>query len=453
MQRSEHLSRSAVLEARSDQRSIRPSLPALLDAVSRLKDAACRLRQRPVDDIIASLDRTIQRLLDPNDRLRRRAEVELPTATGFSAPMIRHGLPLLLAPLGGRQLASTLDAELGTRRVLDDAVGGGPRACGPRACGPDLIVHVLSGNIPALVAAPLLLSLAVKSPVVVKPAAGDPIFPGLLHEALAAVDPALADCVLVAPWRGGDKEIEEAIFGAAALVVASGSDPAIEAIRRRVAGRFIGHGHKISFAAIGRECLSDNAAANDLARRLAYDVSLWDQQGCLSPQLCYVENGGNVTADKFAELVAEALAVLAQELPPRRLSFEESAAVQRFRQAAEWNPANALLASAGTEWSVSIERGCELKPSALNRCLRLMVVDDLAELSDELPRHRHYLEAAGLAVGVERRREATSVFAASGVHHICPLGTMQTPTLAWRQSGSPRVGDWVEWTVIESTPA
>ena len=97
--------------------------------------------------------------------------------------------------------------------------------------------------------------------------------------------------MLVAPWRGGDADVEAIVFGEADLVVASGSDAAIAAIQARVARRFIGHGHKISFAVIGRERLDDDAAARQLARRLAYDVSLWDQQGCLSPQLCYIESG------------------------------------------------------------------------------------------------------------------------------------------------------------------
>jgi len=37
----------------------------------------------------------------------------------------------------------------------------------------------------------------------------------------------------------------------------------------------------------------------------------------------------------------------------------------------------------------------------------------------------------------------------SGVHHICALGTMQRPPLTWRQSGRPRIGDWVEGAAAE----
>ena len=295
--------------------------------IDRLRCAAERtLRRRSVGSILEALDEVIARWLDANYHLRRRADAELPSVTGFSAATIRHGLPRLLDPLRADAIGMLLDAELGDRHVLD-------RVCdGRRARGAPLIAHVLSGNIPGLAAAPVLLSLAIKSAVLVKPAAGDPLFPALLTASIAEVDAELGECVLVVPWRGGDADVEASVFREADLVVASGSDAAIASIGARVTRRFIGHGHKISFAVIGRECLDDEATACALAVRLAYDVSLWDQQGCLSPQLCYLESGGRVSPQRFAALLADALGSSAVALPPRRLSFDEQTAVQRFRQ-------------------------------------------------------------------------------------------------------------------------
>ena len=405
------------------------------------------VRRRPVDSILAALDRVTVNWLRPDADLRRRAEAELPAVTGFSAATVGHGLPLLLEPLRADAIGALLDAELGDRHVLD-------RMCaGRRALGPPLIVHVLSGNLPGLAAAPVLLALALKSAVVIKPAAGDPLFPQLLAASLAAADAELGECVLVAPWRGGDPAVEAIVFREADLVVASGSDAAMTAIQARGVRRFIGHGHKISFAAIGRERLADEATARELARRLAYDVSLWDQQGCLSPQLCYIESGGNVAPAEFAPMLARALGAYAEQLPPRRLSFDEQAAVQAFRQEAEWRNAESasVLASEGsTDWTVSVEPDSRFLPSCLNRCIRLKVVQSLAVLETQLPPHRRHLEAAGVAVGAARAAALGEMLAASGVHRICPIGAMQLPPLTWRQSGRPRVADWVEWMMEDS---
>jgi hypothetical protein len=405
--------------------------------------AATHLRQRSIDRLLEHLDAVASQWVAPDSRPRRVAERILPAVTGFSSEMIRHGLPWLLEPLRGEAIAALLSSELGGRECK-----------GRVAVAPLCITHVMSGNIPGLAAAPMLLSLALRSAPFIKPAAGDLLFPALLAASIAEIDEELGQCIGVAPWRGGDAAIEEIAFAESELVVASGSDAAIEAIRGRVRGRCIAHGHKISFAAIGRESLNDAGNARRIAQRLAYDVSVWDQQGCLSPQLCYVEGGGRILPNEFAESLAVALDECARELPGRRLSFEEQAAILGFRQEAEWRAADepeaGLLSSeGGIDWSVSVEPDARFVPSCLNRCVRLKVVPDLAVLSSALAPHRRHLEAAGLAVGADRLHEIASLLANCGVHRICPIGTMQRPTLSWRPSGRPRLADWIEWATIE----
>ncbi len=411
--------------------------------------AADRLRQRPVDDVLAVLDRAVSNWLRPEYPPRQIAEQALASATGFSTAMIRHGLPLLLAPLRGDAIGALLDAELGDRRVLDGV------AVGRRAVGAALMTHVMSGNIPALAAPPLLLSLAIKSAALVKSAAGDLIFPALFAASIREIDEQMGECMLVTHWRGGDRAIEDVAFAEADLVVASGSDAAIAAIAAHAPARFVGYGHKISCAAIGRECLRDAEQARTLAQRLAYDVSLWDQQGCLSPQLCYLEGGAAVTPAEFAQLLAEALAHCVKELPCRALSFEEQAAVQRFRHEAEWasgsSAAATLLSSPdSTDWSVSIESAADFRPTCLNRCIRLKRIPALADLAAILAPHRRHLEAVGVAIGADRLGVIAELLATCGVHRVCPIGTMQLPPVTWRQSGRPRVADWVEWVGVET---
>ena len=416
-------------------------LQAALDAARR---AAARLKARSVDEVLVPLDRVIAAWLEPNSAWRQRAQAVLPAATGFSQAMIRHGLPLLLAPLRSDAIRELLREELGHPGVLDAAHGR------RGAYGPSLIAHVLSGNIPGLAATPILLSLTVKSAALIKAAAGDPIFPALFAASVRETDAELGECLVVTRWDGGDRAFENVAFASADLVVASGADTAIAAIAARVPRRFIGHGHKVSFAAIGRECLARPDAAERLARRLAYDVSLWDQYGCLSPQLCYVESGARVMPDEFARVLGDALDHYAKELPPRTLSLEEEAAVLRFRQASEWRETHRLLASRDSPaWTISVEPDAEFVPSCLHRCIRLKVLRSLADLATALAPHQRHLEAAGIAVGPERVNDVTAMLAAAGVHRICPLGVMQTPTLAWRQSGRPRVAEWVEWVGVE----
>ena len=59
------------------------------------------------------------------------------------------------------------------------------------------------------------------------------------------------------------------------------------------------------------------ADAEETAHKAAYDVALYDQQGCLSPQLVYVEEGGAVTPKELAALLATSSGPLANRAAAR----------------------------------------------------------------------------------------------------------------------------------------
>ena len=47
--------------------------------------------------------------------------------------------------------------------------------------------------------------------------------------------------------------------------------------------------------------------AEDLPSQAAADVAAWNQLGCLSPHVIYVEHGGGVPPEQFAGMLAEEL--------------------------------------------------------------------------------------------------------------------------------------------------
>jgi len=410
------------------------SAAALEQELRAADDAARRLRQRPVAAILAALAATAAAWSDlGNPPLDTAVEI-LADGTGFSVPVVRRGIAATIDALRDDAIGARLDHELGARSNLDSGTVRGPRR----------ITHVLSGNLPGLSFAPISLSLALKSAVLVKSAAGDPFSPTAFAATIAAVDPELGRCIVVHDWRGGDAELESVAF-AADVVVAAGSDAAIEAIAARTQTRFFGHGHKISFALVGREALADATA---VAARLAFDVALWDQHGCLSPQICFVENDGAGSVDEFAQTLAAALERAGVELPPRRLGFADKAAIAVFRQQAQWQastPADRLLAAPDTGWTIAVEHAPSFRPTCLNRCIRVVAIDDAASVASLIAPHRRHLECAGLACATARHAALATMLLAAGVHRVCALGTMQTPTLDWQQGGRPRVRDWLEW--------
>lgn len=413
-------------------RAHRPDAPTAAElgqVIAGLRAAQPRLARRSSDEVVALLDDVVEAWLAPDSPWLARAEALLPAASGFSPAMVRYALPTMLAPLRAPALAALLARESAGRR------------------GPALVLHVLAGNLPGLAAVPAALSLAIGAAALLKPGRGDRIFPALWAGSIAARDADLGACVAALYWPGGARECDDAALAAADLVVASGDDATIAALAGRARGRFIGHGHRVSFAVVGREVATEAEAADRAAAALADDVAIWDQRGCLSPQFCLVE-GDRERALDFARRFAEALRPLATSLPPAAMTDAERLAVRRLRDDAEWRglagEAVQLFACGGDgAGTVVVEPAARFLPSPLARSLRVMPVASLAEIAALLAPVRGALECAGLAAAPPRWNEAAAMLGAAGVPRVCPLGAMQRPGLDWRQGGRPRLADWL----------
>jgi hypothetical protein len=414
---------------------VRP--PQLAEIVHQLRRARQRLARRSTDSILAALDTVVREWSGPDSSWSRSAAEMLPAATGFSPAMVRQALPFQVEPLRAPHLRALLEEEIGENAFRPEPLAGAP----------NLIVHIVPGNLPGLAAIPVALGLSLKSAVLVKAASGDRVFPALWARSIREIDAELGACVATCYWPGGNRACEEVAFAAADLVVASGDDASVADAKARCTARFIGHGHRMSFAVVTREVLADDGLAEKAAEALAFDVALWDQRGCLSPQACFLEATFE-EASNFASRLAPAFGRQARRLPSRRLSVEERVAVRRFRDEAEWENiagrSRALFLPDGTlEWSIVVEADPVLRPTPLCRSLRLLPVRRVSEIATALLPGRSFLQAAGVACSAARRGEIESLLAQAGVAHVSGLGEMQKPPLSWRQGGRPRIADWL----------
>ena len=404
---------------------------------------------RTARDILNCIDQTVQRWLDPDSPERQQAEARLPETTGLSAAMIRHVLPLIFREYRADRIEALCVDELGCLEVLDRFV---PSVSGQkRASGPPLMTHVLAGNVPGAGLDSVIFSLLVKSATLVKTSSAEPVLPALFAGSIRDIDPNLGDCLSVVSWPGGNTALEDLAYGRADVVVASGSDASLAAIRKRTRGQFIGYGHKVSFGLVTKESLTE---AEETAHKAAYDVALYDQQGCLSPQLIYVEEGGAVTPKEFAALLATGLAHWQTELPRGPVSPEVSTAIRRARDEAEWQALagkDVVLHTSprGTDWTVVYDADPTFVQSPLYRTIRVKPLRDIRRLGAVLDAWQPYLEAVGVAAGLERMATLADTLGALGVSRVCPIGTMQHPPLSWRHGGRPRVGDLVRWVGVE----
>lgn len=426
----------------------------MLALAERVRKAAdTHLRSMPVAEIIEAIDRAMARLLDRNDIYRQQAERWLPVVSGYDADMVRLGLTGFFKTFRTAQLKRFVAEDFFNPAMLDSfqpAAKGGA----VRAFGPDLLVHSWAGNVPALSLWSLVCGLLVKAPAMGKLASAEPLFAGWFARLLAEVHPPLADCLAVVWWRGAGGEEADALYAQADTVLAYGGNPTLDALRRRlpVTTRFLPHGHKLGFGLIAAQAL-DTLKAPAMARLAAWDVMRYDQQGCYSPHVFYVQRGGAVSPRAFADYLAAELANLQRRFARRELDLEEGAAVARWQQSMEWSTEPLqLLGPVDAAWSVAYSDGLQpLMPTALQRTIAVVAVDSLDEVLPVVAAQRDYLQTAGIAAGPEELYRLAGLLGAVGVTRISAIGSMSMPEAGWHHDGRFNLLDLVRMTEIEQS--
>lgn len=408
------------------------------------------LAQYPVARVVDILDQAIARLLDRDDPYRRRMEDLLPAITGYNWAMVRLGLTEYLKSFRKPELQRFLTEDFPNPAILDDfqplAKGGDGRAYGP-----EILAHIWAGNVPGLPLWSLVSGLLVKSGTIGKVPSAEPMFATWFAQLLAEIEPELADCIAITWWKGGDEDAERALLAEADVALAFGGNEALAAIQSRapVTTRFLAYGHKVSFSLIGREAL-DAAKASDTARCAAYDVARYDQQGCYSPHTIFVESGGGAAPRKFAQYLAHELAALERKFPRRPLAMHEAASIAAWRNAEEMDACADMIGDTHGAWSVAfIEDPRGFGPSALNRSIRVVAVDDLAIVPAQVAPYKRLLQTAGIVAPPRRLFALSEALGAVGVTRIAALGDMTAPEAGWHHDGRYNLSDLVRIVEID----
>lgn len=424
----------------------------------RVKQASrLHLKTMTVSQIVAVVDRAIARLLDPGDPYRMQADQLLPIVSGYDAEMVRLGLTAFLKNFRAPQLHRFVAEDFANPKVLDEFQPR-PKGGAAKAFGPELLVHSWAGNVPALPLWSLVCGLLVKAGNIGKLPSAEPLFASLFARLLAEVHPPWADCLAVVWWKGGEQAQASALYAEADTVLAYGGNDSLEEIRRRlpVTTRFLPYGHKLGFGLVGAAAL-DTLRAPQTARLAAWDVMRYDQQGCYSPHVFYVERGGRVSPREFAQYLASELANLQHRFPRRALALEDAAAVAGWRQAFELQSMSAggesageLIGEDGAAWGVAYADDARaLAPTALNRNIQVIAVDALDHVITQLAGCQPFLQTAGVAASPAELFRLSELLGAAGVTRITAIGSMTSPEAGWHHDGRFNLLDLVRVVEIE----
>ncbi len=401
------------------------------------------LQARSTDEIVNILCEVAAEWLKPENKFRRFVLEYGLAQTGFSPAILEKGLESFFRRFTPVNFQALLAQDLGDADAWHFWRG------------PELLVHVAAGNIPNPALMSLTLGLLTRSAQFMKCASGAVFLPRLFAHSIYDLDPKLGACLELAEWRGGQVDLEAVLFANADCVTATGSDETLAAIRARLPAktRFLGYGQRVSFGLVTREVLREETIA-EMVARAADDVIAWDQNGCLSPHVFYVEERGAVESDQFAARLAAEL-IRRETLEPRgKISVEEAAAIASKRAiyealATHRGDVKIWVSPNSTAWTVVFEHETRFRFSPLNRFIYVKPVPDLAAVLSGIDEVHGKVSTVGIAAPPEKMRQLAVQFAHWGATRICPLGQMQNPPLTWRHDGRPALGDLITWIDVE----
>ncbi len=298
---------------------------------------------------------------------------------------------------------------------------------------PALALHVVAANTPLLVWSSVARALLIGAASLVRLPQESPeidFWARQFQNALANASPKLAELVSMTHWPSDDFGATREAACASDAVLVYGSDATVENIRALTPRdkRFVGYGHRFSIGVVGTG--ADYAAA---ARGTALDMLIFDQQGCLSPQIIFVE-GESDDAARFAAALRQELNRVRGQFPAR-----SAATVAKLREAsmmARFQPGAAVSHDLDFAWLVATAPSIAAPSFGLPGYIAVAPIGGCASPAGWLKEQSLSERLQGVSYVAGANDDNSALRAAVydlGASYVCSPGWLQRPPFSWRE--------------------
>jgi len=283
----------------------------------------------------------------------------------------------------------------------------------------------------------LLLGSMARSPTVMKSDPGQPLFGPMFARSVAAASPDIGETIAVLPWHGGDVPVEDAFFRQSDAVCVVGNSETATAIEGRINEINAKQDHKIKgcyhCGRFGFELIAKEHATRDVAKLAAIDGVGYEGHMHTSPACgFFVERGGPLSPEQFAEALAEEAARLSQAIP--QLPSHREAREKRMAEIlATPDSSRRVITARGQDFAVVYEPKPAMKPQGHDRLFRVMPLDRIEDVVPLLKSGNTSIQTAGIAVPDSRLTDLADRLGKAGISSLRVTGTMTQPKLgeAW----------------------
>ena len=413
----------------------------LKEIITSLRDAQVWLREQPVEGLIGLIDMAAKRWIsEPKYQILK-----------------DKGLLFL----------STWCAENNLRRVANLGLRGNIQYADGWLSMPDsekhlmranargLVCHWLAGNVQILGLFALVQAILTKNSNLLKVSKNDEgvfrllltVFEGLEYtctdgHVIKGEDLLKTIAVIYFPRTADD--VARQMSASADVRIAWGGREAVETVASypsRYDAETVIFGPKLSMAVIAREDLLDEQEARKLSRRVAVDVSIFDQTGCASPHNVYIERNGAISPAQFCELLTEAMRKTELQIPKPAMSAEQVSAIHSIRSVYDF--CGKVYGSETMSYTILLDEEPASHKPVYSRVIFVHVVDDI---NDALAFVNEDIQTIGISSASERMRLFASSAAVRGAMRFPLIGRMLNFEMPW--DGIILIDRLVKWNTL-----
>ena len=363
--------------------------------------------QLSVDDILDYL-MALGRELDINRNTHLQNALELTLQTAPMAPtLVRHQygrIPSLFVKDELDDMVNQIGRPYLEGWVLDRTTARGSkryvRAFGARA------LHIVAGNSPVLSAVTVIRNSIARGDAIIKAPSNDPFTAIAIARTMIdmAADHPLTKHISVAYWKGGDEAFESKLYQPHNIdkIVAWGGFASVKHVTKYIQPglELISLDPKRSISIIGPEALTNDAAMDEAAQRVASDIGAHNQEVCASARIVYVMSGSNdegiAATEELAKRTYERMLALPDYLSTKPKLGINRELMSHLDAASLMDDFYSVIGTRDNEGGMIVSKlgePVDFAPSLTNRVANFVPVDTI---DDILPRIDAYCQTIGI---------------------------------------------------------
>lgn len=181
-------------------------------------------------------------------------------------------------------------------------------------------------------------------------------------------------------------------------------------------------GPKYSYAILDEESITDSS----IPVKLAFDISIFDQNACSSPHTIFVETKNKQILHSFAEKLSSAMDKVNKMIPKQPISESKSMEIHEIRSENEFS--GTVFSSKDTSWTIIISDDSDLAKPHFSRVIFIKPVSDAMTLATS---NTKKIQTVGIMMNKEKRLKLIDKLTLEGGDRSPSLGEMSTYENPW----------------------